>query len=660
MAKGALTLKSNYVLPASAVPYGLCVSPDSKNAYIVLSSGSPVGIVQLAINQADGSLSQIGTQPLTLSNPGGRRAVVSPDGKHLYMTATGWDRLYAYSRSLADGSLTALSTAYYSSGVTYPEYAAVSPDGAHVYLTNNNSGGSSGNIQVYSRNSTTGALTLIQTLPQVGAVGVAVTPDGTGVFVSANTGSGTINGYTRDNNSGSGTYGQLTSSGSWPVDGQVPNAVGISTDSANVYVLSDSAPQYTSCFSRNASTNVLTNIGHPALSSSNGSGNWDIALLQDSPSSALYAAESDGQLIAQYTRNADGTLTGMTPLAVQTSNYGLASPKGGGSKGPYGLAVLPNNQYLYATALGTGSVDVFSIDQGANVINTGAGGVTVSGQPASVVTPSIVGCAAAAVAVAGLVAAILTPSVINCATATASVAGLGSGISATSMVPANTASVIASGMQANIVNPTVIGCLTASSSASGLPAYVGLGTGIICNPATVSANGLAASIVASSTINCGAAGSIAQGLPALISSTTRVDCAAAWIVAQGQAAIVDLVGPPLPVNPAMYYAHPGIGWNFPDMIAGDIDTLSYNFASMVPSGVSIASVVPNMVVHAGVDPDPETVVISGPTINGTVVSIQVHPTLAGVSYWPRVSATLSDGEKVTLPLHGEGSLTVDL
>jgi 6-phosphogluconolactonase (cycloisomerase 2 family) len=372
MAKGALSTNpvSTYTLPAGCAPYGVAASPDSKNVYVVTSgsTAATAGVIQLAVSSADGSLGQIGTQPLLAATSNGpRHAVVSPDGKHVYVTVTGYDKLSYFVRSATDGSLSGLTS--YTSGVSYPTYVAISADGAHVYLVNNNSGGASGNVQVYSRNASTGALTLLQTIALVGAFGVAATKDGKAVYVSTTASGGQVVAYTRDGNSASGTYGQLTAvaSGAYATASGFPNAVGISDDSAFVYVLSDAGSQYTSCYARNAADNTLTHAStwYPTVAAADANGNWDIALSADTGNTSLYSAISDGQRIAQFTRNTStGVLTSNAAApSVFTSNYNGTAR---GSNGPYGLAVLPNNAYLYAaSSAAANTVDVFTIDQGA-------------------------------------------------------------------------------------------------------------------------------------------------------------------------------------------------------------------------------------------------------------------------------------------------------
>lgn len=209
------------------------------------------------------------------------------------------------------------------------------------------------------------------------------------------------------------------------------------------------------------------------------------------------------------------------------------------------------------------------------------------------------------------------------------------------------------GMNAIGVSSTSSQASTSNATANGA-SLLGLGS-----IAAGSASGNASSVAPGSTlIGSGslAAGG-ASGAQVFDGSATGAALTGTGSIAGGSASSIV---PPLAINPAMFYARPGIGWNFPGMIAGDIDTLSFSFNSVLPLGVTILSATPHIVVHLGIDPEPESIVVAGPTVNGSIVSMQVQPTLGGVAYWPRVTASLSDGEKVTLPIPGEGSLNVDL
>ncbi len=104
--------------------------------------------------------------------------------------------------------------------------------------------------------------------------------------------------------------------------------------------------------------------------------------------------------------------------------------------------------------------------------------------------------------------------------------------------------------------------------------------------------------------------------------------------------------------------------NYSDIFLGDIETLSVNYVDILatkPPGVTIASATWDITRYAGTaDPNPSAMLIAGATgsIDGSVVSISVQALVSGAKYWPRCTAILSDGEKITLPDFGRGSLAV--
>jgi 6-phosphogluconolactonase (cycloisomerase 2 family) len=353
--KGALTLASTYAFAASSSPYGAAVSPDSANLYVTLRDTST--LAQLAIG-ADGTPVAIAGKPTTVAITTQCRCVtVSPDGLNVYATsANGY--FYTFSRA-ADGSLT-MPVARISANVAYALGVAVSPDNAHIYVASY----TGNSVRIYSRNlGANGAPTEIGSVTVPGARAVVVTPDGTGVYVSSDSGNPNyVYCFTRDPATG------LLAAPTAPNDkiaspSNFGNAITCSDDGGFVFVANDSGNQYTGCYSRNPATNVLTDIGHhPAI---NG-GIWAMALSRDSGNTSLYLAASDAQKVYQYDRSTsdltNGGLTAKTPSFVGTSNYVSGTPAGSG--GPYALVVTPNNKFMYATAIGTNSIDVFTIDQG--------------------------------------------------------------------------------------------------------------------------------------------------------------------------------------------------------------------------------------------------------------------------------------------------------
>lgn len=372
MAQGALTLQNSpqkgYTFAAGSHPYGVAVSPDGNNLYAALRDVAFIG--QLAIG-TDGTLTTIAGKSATFAATTQCRYVtVSPDGLNVYATsANGY--LYTFSRA-ADGSL---SMPIARIAVPYALGVMVSPDNKHIYVSSY-----TGNVvKIYSRDlQNNGAPTEIGSVTVPGPRGLLVTPDGSGFYVVSDS-TNCVHCFTRDTSNGA-SAGLLTAL-TTPNDkiatpSAFPNAITCTTDSAFIYVATDSGNQFTGCYSR-AANNVLTDIGHHAAI--NG-GIWNIAVARDSGNTSLFVGASDSQKIYQYDRSntpvgGNGGLTPKTPTFATTSNYVAGTPAG--SAGPYDMAVSPNNKFLFATAMLADTVDVFAIEQPPG--NAGNSGSTPGG-----------------------------------------------------------------------------------------------------------------------------------------------------------------------------------------------------------------------------------------------------------------------------------------
>lgn len=348
------------------MPYGATVSPNGKNLYVITNgdpNGSPSyvgsGVVQLAIDQSTGALSQIGSKPLyvtTTNQP--TRGTIPPDGNNLYVSVAGNGDVYNFSIDATDGSLTNQTNISFPGQAT-PYDIHASYDNAHVYVSC--SSGSYGNlVRVYHRDtSNNGNLTEIQTVALSGAFSIRCSKDGTAVFAVSNTTS-RVYWYARDNNPASGTYGQLTWVADTATPSDFPDRVTVSDDGLYVYVSSDSGSQFTGVFKKNTTTNALDSLAYPPQTTDNNGGPWSIALSTDSTNSSAYVAISDAMLIAQYDRHADGTLAAKTPGSVKMSNWS-ATPANNSGGGPYDVVVSPNSKFLFATANKSNTIDVFSV-----------------------------------------------------------------------------------------------------------------------------------------------------------------------------------------------------------------------------------------------------------------------------------------------------------
>jgi 6-phosphogluconolactonase (cycloisomerase 2 family) len=360
--KGALTLASTFALPANAKPYGSATY--SNNLYVVDNTSGASLVYQLAIDPSTGAPSQIPGKALSL--PAGslsRWVAVAPDGKNVYVLSTGGSGVFIFTRDLTDGSLTFFGNlANTNSYMAVPNGIAISPDNNHVYITCRDTG----RVLQLLRNTSTGALSFLGTPYVITAAtspqncqGIAITVDGTGVYVCS---TNALYCFTRDPVTG------LLSPAPTPsiaTSSSFPDAVAITDDGLFVYVAADSGNQFTDCFPRSSDNSLGTKLTPPGNTSDNNGGPWGLALSKDAGNTTVYVAISDVQKIAQYNRNTtSGALTFKTPGSVTTSNRGLASPQGGGGGGPYSVTVSGDNKYLFATAMGTGAVDVFMIDQG--------------------------------------------------------------------------------------------------------------------------------------------------------------------------------------------------------------------------------------------------------------------------------------------------------
>ncbi|MEU7905001.1 beta-propeller fold lactonase family protein [Actinoplanes sp. NPDC049118] len=292
----------------------------------------------------------------------GRSAVVSPDGRHVYVATTyspdsARSGVAEFSRNATTGALTQLagpdrcvSNGALSGCTAIPgalsgvQDVAISPDGRHVYAA----ASTGSTVAALSRNASTGVLTALAgpntcvyhsaatavtgcTSARVldGASGVAVSPDGEFVYVASSR-SDSVTVFARDDATGAltqlaGTAGCITNSA---VGGCVtgrglnqPGYLRLSPDGSSVYVAS-STSRAVAVFQRNPTTGVLTQAGTPnacvydsGASAITGctavrglSGVKNVAIAPDGRT--VYTMAVSGDAVAAFTRNTGtGVLT---------------------------------------------------------------------------------------------------------------------------------------------------------------------------------------------------------------------------------------------------------------------------------------------------------------------------------------------------------------
>lgn len=114
---------------------------------------------------------------------GASDVAVSPDGKHVYVTAVDSRSLTTLARDASSGQLTLVQTLQGMVGMDEPTGVVVAPNGNVVYVA---SSGGNESIAVLERNPSTGELTLAQSIRngENGVIGL----DGVGAFVLSNDG----------------------------------------------------------------------------------------------------------------------------------------------------------------------------------------------------------------------------------------------------------------------------------------------------------------------------------------------------------------------------------------------------------------------------------------------------------------------------------------
>ncbi len=163
-------------------PMGVALSPDDAHVY---ATSQYVGeVTTFARDSADGVLSLVqqiqasGLAALATS----QRAIVSPDGAHVYVgTQSGTPAIVAFSRNATTGALTWVQTTSGIAGLGGPNGFAFSSDGAHLYVANMGSGAKT---QVFGRDAVTGELTWIQSTRARGR-DVALSSDDAFVYIAS-------------------------------------------------------------------------------------------------------------------------------------------------------------------------------------------------------------------------------------------------------------------------------------------------------------------------------------------------------------------------------------------------------------------------------------------------------------------------------------------
>jgi DNA-binding beta-propeller fold protein YncE len=358
-------------------PSSVVTSPDGRHVYVSAFFGS--GVVAFARETASGRLTQVGCLSLgvefeddgcafgrALYGPGGM--AISPDGRHVYVAATGEGAIVVLARNRATGELLSLAhqdacihsvqiddegqagvPADCRAGVAIaaPTAVAVSPDGKNVYAASFGSNA----LSVFARDASTGRLR------QVTGRGACVSEDGT-----------------------AGLYGQPGNC----TDGRnLTGAFGVtvSPDGKNVYLATgfdirhnDFDPFATSgvaIFARNATTGRLRQLpGRTGCVSQSGSAGLctDGRALEGAQSLTVsadgrnvYVAGAANDAIAIFARDAAGRLRQLAGREGCVSEGGSQGCRQAtGLDGVSAIAVPRDGRHVYAPSYFSSAVAMFS------------------------------------------------------------------------------------------------------------------------------------------------------------------------------------------------------------------------------------------------------------------------------------------------------------
>ncbi len=176
-------------------PLSLAISPDGRHIYVGGNTDDAIAIFQR--NTATGLLSFVSavrdSDPQITALDSIVSTTVSPDGLHVYATAGFKNSLAVFARNATTGGLTLVQVLHEGvdgvAGLRHPETSLVSPDGRHVYV----SASDNDTLAVFRRDPATGQLAFVELLRQdvAGVAGLdnvkelAISPDGSHVYTAA-------------------------------------------------------------------------------------------------------------------------------------------------------------------------------------------------------------------------------------------------------------------------------------------------------------------------------------------------------------------------------------------------------------------------------------------------------------------------------------------
>ena len=349
---GVLTyVETEFNEPGLDGPRSIAVSPDSQHVYVTgfnddsvasfrRDSGGHLVLVDVDVYSA---------QFLDGLN-GATGVALSPDGAHAYVASSINNAVAVFSRNSVSGGLAYVEVKKDGVGGVDGLYGAcslvVSPDGKHVYVT----GYSESAVAIFGRNSTTGALTYAGMVQDGvggvdglhGARSIDISADGNHVYV-ASVVDDAVAVFSRNSTTGALTYVEVEKDGLGGVEG-LNGAYSVAVRGNKVYVVGHDDHAVV-VFQRNGTTGALTYLTEAR----------EGVAAVDGLSDPISVAVSPDGLHTYATGSADDAVVAMQYIGGQWNwlwYKGTVKDGVGGVDGldyAYAVTVSPDGNYVYAT-----------------------------------------------------------------------------------------------------------------------------------------------------------------------------------------------------------------------------------------------------------------------------------------------------------------------
>ncbi|MEG2279635.1 MAG: beta-propeller fold lactonase family protein [Comamonas sp.] len=339
----------------------IAVSTDGKFVYAAAYSTSTLSIFQrdLATGMLTYRAKMIGVSTAFSVD-------VSPDNKNVY-AASPAGNVFSYSRDLTTGALTSIGATGNAGGTAGFVSVNVSADSKNVYGV----GGQPSGLVVFDRNTTTGAITVAADYkdninghddlgqlygPQTSPIkNIVSSPNGQFVYVTS-TADNAVTLFSRDAVTGALSQLVVYKDGVGGVDGLLAaSSAKISPDGKHLYV-SGQAENSVAIFSVNSVTGELTYLEKITNGVAGISDMQGVRSLAVSPDGRyVYASAIVSDSVTVFTRNSTTGLLTFDSKAIN-NNGGVT-----GLDNPSGMASDPSGRHLYVTGQSANSIVVFSL-----------------------------------------------------------------------------------------------------------------------------------------------------------------------------------------------------------------------------------------------------------------------------------------------------------